>query len=222
MAITHDNITQDEVGAALPDITLDHLATGTNKEGCALLLGAMGLSATATTRYGNTIATPEASKRESTLALAIIDSFLQPKSGETECALTPGTLDGGSFWVATFLGVDESEIIEVTATAGGNNSSPSTNITTLTDGAVLVDVFCAGNQTGTATANGSQTVLDNQIFPVGGLQYSGGVSMKTVATAGATSMSWTLTDTAASKHWAHVVVALKPSSINRMNITFNG
>jgi hypothetical protein len=87
-------------------------------------------------------------------------------------------------------------------------ASISTNITTLTDGAIVIDGVGHDLPAGNTLAVGAgQTEIyrssDNAT------NYQGAVSYKEVATAGATTMGWTLSS---ADRFSHVVFALAPAS----------
>ncbi len=82
----------------------------------------------------------------------------------------------------------------------------STNITTLTDGAWLVDVVHSGNETGDFVPNGGQTQRYQQVSGSG----TGAGSSKEVSTAGSTSAGWT---SAGANRLAHVVAAFAPGGV---------
>jgi hypothetical protein len=80
----------------------------------------------------------------------------------------------------------------------------TTNITTLTDGAWLVDVVHSGNETGDFAPNGSQTERYQRVSG----SSTGAGSTKEVSTAGSTSAGWT---SAGANRLAHVVAAFAPA-----------
>jgi prepilin-type N-terminal cleavage/methylation domain-containing protein len=81
----------------------------------------------------------------------------------------------------------------------------STNITTITDGAWLVDVVHSGNETGDFVPNSGQTQRYQQVSGSG----TGAGSTKPIATAGVTSAGWT---SAGANRLAHVVAAFAPAT----------
>jgi prepilin-type N-terminal cleavage/methylation domain-containing protein len=82
----------------------------------------------------------------------------------------------------------------------------STNITTLTDGAWLVDVVHSGNETGDFVPSGGQTQRYQQVSG----SSTGAASSKEVSTAGSTSAGWT---SAGANRLAHVVAAFAPAGV---------
>lgn len=75
---------------------------------------------------------------------------------------------------------------EANATSVNNSGATTTNITTLTDGAWVVDMFGSGNGGGLSAAGGQTARFTN----TSGSTTAGGGSTKPVATAGATSVTW--------------------------------
>lgn len=92
---------------------------------------------------------------------------------------------------STLTGADNGQI------SGSAGTTASTNITTTADGSVVVDI--AQITFGTLTANGAQTQVVNQNLN----DWVTAGSYKSVPTATATSMSWTI-DTA--RDWTQIVV----------------
>ncbi len=87
---------------------------------------------------------------------------------------------------------------------GGTNTTPSVSITTVNSNAMIVDALCQnGTNSETATSPQADTLTDVTSIP------SLGKSDKTLATAGATTMSWTLG--AAPTGWAINCLSLKPA-----------
>ena len=93
-----------------------------------------------------------------------------------------------------------------TNAVNSNASSISTSITTKTNGAMVVDLFGLGSSS-TITAGSGQTLEWSQKTTGGSSNSGGGGSVKSVATAGATTMSWT---TSASKPLAQSVASFAP------------
>ena len=79
---------------------------------------------------------------------------------------------------------------EASATSFNNAGATTTNITTLTNNALVVDMFGSGQDQGDLAPGSGQT---QQFINAAGATTSGGASTKVVATAGATSMTWTQT-----------------------------
>jgi hypothetical protein len=79
---------------------------------------------------------------------------------------------------------------EASATSFNNSGATTTDITTLTDGAWVVDMFGSGQDLGDLSPGSGQTQRYTQSSSA---TTSGGGSTKSVASAGATSMTWTQT-----------------------------
>jgi uncharacterized repeat protein (TIGR01451 family) len=94
---------------------------------------------------------------------------------------------------------------EATATGFNNAGATSTNITTLADNAVVVDMFGSGQNQGDLAPGSGQA---QRFINAAGATTSGGASTKTVPTAGLTSMTWTQTGINRS---AHVVASFAPA-----------
>lgn len=94
---------------------------------------------------------------------------------------------------------------EADASGTGSSSTPSTNITTVTDNAWVVD--CCNEIGGVSgTAGAGQTERFDDYSTSRGFV----VSTKPVASAGLTSLSWTLS---ASSQYAHVLAAFAPAEL---------
>ena len=94
-----------------------------------------------------------------------------------------------------------------TNAVNSNASSISTSIITKTNGSMVVDIFGFGASQSSVTAGSGQTKEWSQETKGGTSNSSGGGSVKSVATAGATTMSWTTT---ASKPLAQSVASFAP------------
>jgi hypothetical protein len=79
---------------------------------------------------------------------------------------------------------------EANASSFSNSGATTTNITTLTNGAWVVDMFGSGQDQGNLAPRSGQT---QRFIQASGSTTSGGGSTKSVATAGATSVTWTQT-----------------------------
>jgi hypothetical protein len=96
---------------------------------------------------------------------------------------------------------------EASASNSNNSGTTTTNITTLSDGACIVDMFGSGQGQGNLAPGPDQT--QRYIQSSGGTT-SGGGSTKYLATAGTTSMTWTQTGINRS---AQVVSAYAPAAV---------
>jgi hypothetical protein len=79
---------------------------------------------------------------------------------------------------------------EANASSFSNSGATTTNITTLTSGAWVVDIFGSGQDQGNLAPGSGQT---QRFVKASGSTTSSGGSTKSVPTAGATSMTWTQT-----------------------------
>lgn len=107
-------------------------------------------------------------------------------------------------------GADTATGVEATGTAGGTGTAISTSITTLTNNAFIIDAVVqlsdATNPTITKESAQTETINQEVQGSFGGRM---GQSYKTLASAGATTMSWTSTN---SLDWTASAVAIKPAS----------
>lgn len=131
--------------------------------------------------------------------------IVNPSSGTNIVEVTfSGTVWRAVGGAVSITGIDQTNPIDVhSGTAGGSGTSVSTNITTTVDNTWIVDVICNREGTSTATAGGGQTERWDYLTGSGEIVGSG--STKQLATAGSTSMSWTVD----SGIWSQSVVALK-------------
>ncbi len=94
---------------------------------------------------------------------------------------------------------------EASATSFNNAGATTTNITTLSENAVVVDMFGSGQDQGDLAPGSGQT---QRFINAAGTTTSGGGSSKSVASPASTSMTWTQTGINRS---AHVVASFAPA-----------
>ena len=129
-------------------------------------------------------------------------------AGTYSVAVTLTSDAQGSKTVASsYFGVNQSTPLDATGTGAdggtGGSTGPSSSITTVSNGAMIVDcLFQNGTNSETATSPQADALTDVTATP--GL----GKSDKTLATAGATTMAWTL---GASAQWGLKCMSLKPA-----------
>lgn len=117
-------------------------------------------------------------------------------------ATISGNTDARKLGAILYTGADQTTPTEATQTSEGTSSPLTLNITTLTDGADVID--CVSNfSTATLTVGAGQTSFMNDSTGATGA----GASYESKATAGSVTMSWTKTGT---DDWAQVAVAVKP------------
>lgn len=104
-------------------------------------------------------------------------------------------------------GVDD-DVVEATGQATGSSTSPSSSITTATDDAMIFDVVPCTDDSNVVTYASDQTELDDASVQ-GTFGLRNGFSQKTLATAGATTMTATLGTSTA---WSSISVAVKPAA----------
>lgn len=127
-------------------------------------------------------------------------------AGTYSVAVTLTSNAQGSKAVASsYFGVDQTTPLDAAgAGATGTTASPSVSITTVNNNAMIVDCLNQnGTNSETATSPQADVLTDVTSIP------SLGKSDKTLATAGATTMSWTLG--AAPTGWAINCLSLKPA-----------
>lgn len=119
-------------------------------------------------------------------------------------ATITGDTDARKMGAILFAGADQTDPDEATQTSEGAAGPITLSITTLTDGAIVID--CGSNFTTDALTVGSdQTAfMDDQTGSTGGV-----ASYESKATAGAVTMSWTK---AGSDDWAQCAVSVKPAA----------
>ncbi len=113
-----------------------------------------------------------------------------------------------AFSVVQANGVNVSSPIDATSGAGGVSATPSSTITTVADGALIIDCTFTSANLG-VTVGAGQTERANRILSPS--TWLDGMAMSTVAKAshGAEDMNWTQADAGAI--WAHTAVSLTPS-----------
>ena len=141
--------------------------------------------------------------------------LVQPPSGTNTVSVT---LDGTPWaWYAgaiSYTGVNQTVPMDATPVGtSGLSGTPSATITTVTDGAVVVDGFCYYYYN-TLTPNNTQNWnnVDSWYYDVFGSQRTGPISP-----AGAVTLTWSGAEQAA--HWSQTVVALRPLTTSSYTIT---
>lgn len=126
-----------------------------------------------------------------------------PTTGTHDIVVTPvGTCDSCITGYISFIGADATSP-EATGENSGNSSSMSVSVTTVTNGAYVVDAMAHHQYNDDIFADASQTEIFN-----GAGWFRFGSSYELKATAGAVSMDWT---NSVSNSWASVGVAIKPA-----------
>ena len=141
--------------------------------------------------------------------------LVQPPSGTNTVSVT---LDGTPWaWYAgaiSYTGVNQTVPMDATPVGtSGLSGTPSATITTVTDGAVVVDGFCYYYYN-TLTPNNTQNWnnVDSWYYDVFGSQRTGPISP-----ARAVTLTWSGAEQAA--HWSQTVVALRPLTTASYTIT---
>ena len=136
---------------------------------------------------------------------AEIWELINPTSATANIVATiTGNTDARKMGAILFTGADQTAPTEATQTSEGGAGPITLDITTLTNGAYVVD--CGSNfSTDALTIGAGQTVImDDQTGSTGGV-----ASYESKATAGSVTMSWTK---AGSDDWAQVAVSVKPAA----------
>lgn len=121
-----------------------------------------------------------------------------------------GTNNGWQHAVAgSYTGVDQTTPVEAHNTNISGTTSVSASVTTLTDGAWVVDSFGKYDTAGTPSVGGSQTLRKSSSGGSSGWGVWVGQSSQAQPTAGSTTNSWSWSG---AKDAALVVAALKPDS----------
>jgi prepilin-type N-terminal cleavage/methylation domain-containing protein len=118
---------------------------------------------------------------------------------------TSGTFDELAAGAISLANVAQQAPEASNSSSNDAQTTISTNITTLTDGAWLVDVVHSGNETGDFVPNGGQTERYQQVSG----SSTGAGSSKEVSPAGSTSAGWT---SAGANRLAHAVAAFAPAT----------
>jgi hypothetical protein len=133
--------------------------------------------------------------------------LIAPTVGTANIIVTWGSsISTGSAGAIGLYGVAQ-QAPEASASNFSNSGATTTNITTKTSGAWVVDVFGSGQTAGNLAPGSGQT---QRYIQSSGSTTSGGGSTKSVATAGATSMTWTQTGINRS---AQVVASFAPYGV---------
>lgn len=159
--------------------------------------------------YGGQNLVRELSERRGIDVRTEIWYLVDPPTGAANIVLTlsaaPNRLAAGA---VSFTGVDQTTPIEASATAQGGNSTPSVAVTTLTNGAWLVDSLAVRRNV-VAAPSAAQTALWNFASGNGGNGVQGAGSFRGPLTpAGPYTMSWTLNN---NRSWALGAIAIRPA-----------
>jgi len=132
-----------------------------------------------------------------------IYSLKIPDTGNNTVQVTNTNGYCGGFSMS-FTGVDQTTPIENTGTATGSASPITQSINTTTDGAIVLDCYCSDDFVRTFTVGADQTERWKHTANV----VAGGGSTEPKASAGAVTMSWTISS---SETWAQAAVVIKPA-----------
>ncbi|MCA9400127.1 MAG: VCBS repeat-containing protein, partial [Candidatus Omnitrophica bacterium] len=153
--------------------------------------------------------------RETNTTSAKTDSemwyLLNPPSGNYQLQINlSGEIDGLTFGVISLNNVKQQSYEDV-ATSSGTGNAPSVSLTTITDGAWVVDSLAHRGYTTTTNASSGQT----EFYKIkNSPDVQGGGSYKEVAIAGSTTIDWNLT---VGKAYAYVAAAFAPADLVALN-----
>jgi hypothetical protein len=145
--------------------------------------------------------------------------LLAPPTGTFNVVVTRAGSARMAASALTLAGVDQTTPIEATNTAIGNSVTPSVSVTTVTNNAWVVDVLAfrredaGAGDVPTGTPGTGQTERWSAYVESGGTTSDirdKGSTKGPIASAGATTMSWTLTGNP--YEWAHLAASIKPAA----------
>ena len=223
--ITFDATSSTGSGSASTTLAWSHtVGTGSNRilvVGCAGKDGSTSDIVVSSVTYGSANLsmvsgsgiTKEASGRVVRTELWYL---LAPDSGTDTITITySGTVDCRSGGVVSLENVKQ-QAAEAAATNSGQISGGAenpvtffTNITTVTDGAWVIDAVGLDRGGAWSTTTGGMTERWDESPHA---NHSGGGGTKPVASAGSTTMSWSNTYTQYSKRWTHSLAAFEPAA----------
>jgi hypothetical protein len=207
--IVFDNVTTN-VGSGNP-LTFTHtIGGGTNR---LLVVGIsaecdVSVSVSSVTYNGQGLTKAASAVADtSTVGVAELWYLLEadlPSAGTYTVAVNTSGYAVKSVGAVSFEGVAQQAPEATNTSTNVGPNSISTSITTLTDGAWVVDVVVDGNASA-FTPDGGQTEQYDEVAS----SSTGAASTKEMATAGATSMGWSA---GSANRLAHVVAAFAPAS----------
>lgn len=215
MAIAFDASSTATTGSYSTSMSWSHTCTGTGTTG-VLMVSVMELgdgvapSVVTGITYNGVALTKVNSAVQGTVQ-AELWYLKAPATGAHTIAVTfGGTNNGWQHGVAgSYTGVDQTTPIEANNTGTGGTTSVSSSVTTLTNGAWVVDAFGKYDTAGTPSPGASQTQRARASGGSSGWGVWVGQSSQSQATAGSTTNSWSWTG---SKDSALVVASLKPDA----------
>ena len=213
-------ITIDSTGSATPSIASSSTRTVsfTNTAGTFMVVGIARFRnvTTNSVTYNGVSMTKAVESIESSANRSEIWYLASPATGANNLVVTfsGATDDGLVIGFTTMTGVDNASPIGTTASqAGGTTSTaPSIAITTANNNSYIFDSLYRNSNTETATSPQTEVWGREDAYGTQG----GAGSYKSFATAGATTMAWTL---GASKLWIMCAVEVKESA--SANVTVN-
>ena len=184
-------------GAAVSSLSWTHtVVAGSNS---VLVVGVTSEHTTSscqasTVTYGGTPLTQVSTALSSSASFecASLWYMLAPPVGTASVSVSFGSaLNGASAGATTLFGIKQAAP-DAFATGSSTSGAATTGLTTLAASSTVVDVFASGSALGNLAPAAGQTALWTQNDASTG-QASGGSSSKAVASAGATTVTWTQT-----------------------------
>lgn len=203
MAATFDAATDGTAGAGTA-ITVTHTASGTDRAafaGGGCVDAAPNLVSSGT--YAGSAMTEQWDAVFATFYTHFGLTIVAPATGAQSVTVNfAGTNDASSLAVVTATSVDQTTPFGTPATATGNSTTPSVNVSAAVDDLVVDNVVYVG--TGAATAGAGQTGRTANANVAGEF----GHATSTESGAATVTMSWTI----ASGNWAIGGIAFKPAA----------
>ena len=160
--------------------------------------------------YGGETLTEIRSDDAGGLAHSSLWYLVDPTTGSNSVDVTLSAADDVVIGAISFLGVDQTNPIDVHNGNTGNSANPSVSLTTTVDDDLIVDVV--GSLDGPLLAGLGQT----QRWGLTEGTTAGGGSTKTVGAPGLSTNTWT--NFAGARDWAISAAALKPSPCNGLEV----
>jgi len=208
MALAYDATTKQDSSGYVNSLTFSHTCTGSDLGLIVQIACRTGVADISGVTYNGVAMTASATAENTNVCGVTTWKLIAPASGANDVVVSLGGYKLLTAVASSFSGANQTTLVE--AVNGGNatySDAPSNAVTTLTDGAIVIDGL---NLQGarTVTVGASQTDRSNSDHTDANLGQMV-VSTEPQATAGSTTMShsWTSGD-----NWAHVLLAIKPAA----------
>ena len=205
-AIAFDTVTNGNFSSVVSSITFSHTVSGSNT---GLIVFSTQTNASPTTASFNAVGmTAEVTSADNDIR---VYSLIAPANGAHNVVISysSGVTFCAGWDSISYTGVNQTDLVDVTAVqTAGSGTSISTNITTISANAMVVDGFFGeSNSTGLASG-GSQT--DRLLFNDVSDACLGGTSEQAAPTTQQYTMSWSWTSSISRNH---AIVALKEAVV---------